>query len=137
VLSHKQNIGALDYRITFQQKIVGENESNEDEETGWENIATNPTVWASKDDRSGNEVYQADKLTDYETVVFVCRYRNDVTPKNRLVCEGIAYDIISINELSRKRYLKIVAETGREFVGEIITEDVGAFSSAFSNGFNT
>lgn len=136
MLSSKEQIGKLDRRVTFQSKIVGENESNEDEETGWENIDTNPTVWASKNERSGNEAYRADKLTDYMNVVFVCRYRNDITPKNRLVCDGIPYNILAVAEISRKRYLSIDCESGGEFIGEVITEEVGGFSSGFSSGYD-
>lgn len=136
MLSSKEQIGKLDRRVTFQSKIVGENESNEDEETGWENIDTNPTVWASKNERSGNEAYRADKLTDYLNVVFVCRYRNDITPKNRLVCDGIPYNILAVTEISRKRYLSIDCESGGEFIGEVITEEVGGFSSGFSSGYD-
>lgn len=137
MLQHKENIGRLDERITFQQKIVGENESNEDEEEGWENIETNPTVWASKDERSGNEAYRADKLTDYLTVEFVCRYRTDVTPKNRLVCRGVPYNILAIQEIGRRRYMSIQCESGGEFIGAVNTEEGAEFSSAFSGAFNS
>ena len=127
-----ETIGKLDRRITFQYKVVGENESNEDEEEGWENIAINPTVWASKNERRGNESYRADKLTDYLNVEFRCRYRNDINTKNRLICNGIPYNIISVTEISRKGYLSIEAESGGEFIGEFS----GAFTSGFSIGFN-
>jgi SPP1 family predicted phage head-tail adaptor len=128
-----ETIGKLDRRITFQSKIVGDNESNEDEEEGWENISINPTVWASKDERRGNEVYRADKLTDYLNVGFVCRYRSDITPKHRIVCDGIPYNIIAITEISRKRYMSIDCEAGGEFIE---LEEVGpGFTEGFSVGF--
>lgn len=135
MLSSKEQIGKLDRRVTFQSKIVGENESNEDEETGWENIDTNPTVWASKNERSGNEAYRADKLTDYLNVVFICRYRDDITPKHRLVCEGIPYNIIAVTEISRRRYMTIDCESGGEFIGAVVTEETAGFSDGFSSGF--
>ena len=134
MLSHKEQIGRLDRLITFQFKLKGENESNEDAETGWENIPTDPTVWASKNERGGNEAYRADKLTDYLNVEFVCRYRNDITPRNRVVCEGIPYNIISITEISRKRFISVTCESGGEFIGAV---GVGsAFSDGFSDGFD-
>lgn len=135
MLRHKEFTGRLDYRITFQQKVVGENESNEDEEAGWTNIATNPTVWASKKDRSGNEVYRADKLTDYLTVEFVCRYRSDITPKHRIVCRSIPYNIISVEEISRRRFLSIECESGGEFIEEAEAEPEGIFDSTFDTSF--
>lgn len=137
MLSSKEHIGRLDRKITFQEKVVGENESNEDEEEGWVNIATNPTVWASKDERSGGENYRADKLTDYNVVIFTCRYRGDITAEHRVVCDDIAYNIISPpQEISRRRFLSIECESGGEFIGEIVTEEEGAFTSGFSSGFN-
>lgn len=132
MLNHKEHIGRLDRRITFQYKDVGENESNEDEELGWNNIATSPTVWASKNERSGNEAYRADKLTDYLSVEFVCRYRSDITPKHRIVCDGIPYNIIAVSEISRRRFLSIETESGGEFVGSV---QGGAFTSGFSLGY--
>ena len=136
MLNHKEQIGRLDRRVTFQFKLKGDNESNEDAEIGWENIPTDPTVWASKNERGGNESYRADKLTDYLNVEFVVRYRTDITPRNRIVCEGIPYNILSITEISRRRYLSVYCEKGGEFVGNIITGE-GAFSEGFSEGFDT
>lgn len=119
MLNVKQDIGKLDKRLTFQQKIVGENESNEDEENGWENIATSPTVYGSIDDRMGGvasgEAYRGDQLTAYQGVSMVIRYRADITPLNRVVCEGFVYDILSIAQVGRKRFLQITAETGRQY----------------------
>lgn len=118
MLQHNQQIGRLDRRITFQQVIVGSNESNEDEETGWEDIETSPTVYASKEDRSGVEKYAADKLTAFQGVVFVARWRGDITTKMRLLCDELAYNIISISEIGRKMYMQIVTESGYEYVEE-------------------
>ena len=135
MLSHREQIGRLDRRITFQEKVVGDNESNEDEELGWENI-TNPTVWASKTIRGGNESYRADKLTDYQTVEFVCRYRSDITPKHRVVCEGIPYNIITVEEVSRRRYLSIECESGGEYIGDAdVDEEEGIFDLTFDASF--
>lgn len=136
MLSHKEQIGRLDRRITFQEKIVGDNESNEDEETGWQNVDTNPTVWASKTEKIGGESYRADKLTDYSNVIFVCRYRSDITAKNRVVCEGVAYNITAPPmELSRRRYLSIECESGGEFIGDADVEESGVFDLTFDASF--
>lgn len=116
MLFAKQEIGRLDRLITFQQKIVGQNESNEDAEDGWVNIANFPTCYASKDDKTGNEMYAADKLTGFQDVIFTIRWRSDVSIENRIVCDGIKYDIHSIQEVGRKRFLQITAERGKDFV---------------------
>lgn len=120
MLNVKQEIGKLDKRLTIQQKVVGDNESNEDEESGWENIATSPTVWGSIEDRvagfgSGGEVFRGNELTAYQGVIIILRYRTDVTPENRIVCEGFTYDILAVAQIGRKRFLQITAETGRQY----------------------
>ena len=134
MLSHKEQIGRLDRRITFQEKVVGDNESNEDEELGWQNIATNPTVWASKRIRGGHESYRADKLTDYLSVEFIYRYRSDITPKNRIVCEGIPYNILTVEEISRRMYSMSECESGGEFIGSV-EEGEGIFDLTFDASF--
>lgn len=137
MLRHKENIGGMDERITFQEKIVGDNESNEDEEQGWQNIETNPTVFASKTEKlvASGEEYRADKLTAFGNVIFICRYRTDVSAKNRVICRGIPYNIIAPPlEIGRRRFLQIECESGGEFIGEVVTEE-GAFSDGFSDGF--
>lgn len=116
MLQHDKQIGHLDRRITFQTKIVGSNESNEDEEQGWEDIETNPTVYASKEERSGVEKYAADRLTGFQGVVFIVRWRNDLSITMRIVCESVAYNIISMAEIGRKRYMQIVTESGYDYV---------------------
>lgn len=116
MLQGRQDIGKLDLRITFQSKVVGTNESNEDEEEGWADIATNPTVWASKDDKTGTEQYAADKLTGFQGHVFRIRYRNDINIMMRILCQGLAHNIVSIVEVGRRRFLEILAETGEQYV---------------------
>lgn len=137
MLNSRENIGKLDRRITFQEKIIGSNASNEDEETGWQNVATNPTVWASKDERTGSESYRADKLVDYNSIYFICRYRSDITAVMRVVCEGVAYNIVSPPvEISRRRFLSVECESGGDFVGDIIVGGELEFTTEFSEEFN-
>lgn len=136
MLNSKEDIGKLDRRITFQEKIIGTNASNEDEETGWQNIATNPTVWARKDERIGNESYRADKLVDHHTILFTCRYRSDITAVMRVVYEDRAYNIVAPPvEIARRRYLTVECESGGDFVGTVGVS--GAYSSSFSSAYDT
>lgn len=113
MLATKEQIGRLDRRMTFQQVVIGSNESNEDEETGWEDVVT---IWVSRVDQAGVEKYAADRLTGFQGSIFVGRWRDDVTIKMRGVCEGIAYNIISISEIGRRRFMQIVTESGYEYV---------------------
>ena len=112
MLGTKEQIGSLDSRITFEEAIIGDNVSNEDEQTGWQSISTNPDVWANVDDKSGTEEFKADNLKAVLISTFIIRYRNDLSEKMRIDHNGMKYDIQSIIEIGRKRFLKIVAHTG-------------------------
>jgi len=116
MLASKQPIAALDKRITFQQKIiVVDPDSNQKDIVGWEDIPTTPTVYAQVDEQAGDEAIQADQLTGLKKNTFTVRYRNDITIENRILYNGAPFDIHSISELSRKRFLKIVAESGGHY----------------------
>ena len=43
-----------------------------------------------------------------QTTHFVIRYRDDVTVEMRVVCESKVYEIISMQEEGRKRFLTVV-----------------------------
>lgn len=112
MLQSKEQIGKLDRRITFQEKVIGDNVSNEDEETGWQDIETTPEVWANVEEKSGTEEFKADQLNGVKLSHFYIRYRNDLNVKLRIVYGSDLYDIQSILALDRNRYLKIVGTTG-------------------------
>lgn len=119
MLGTKTEIGRMDERITFQEEVITQNVSNEDEQTGWQDISTSPTVWANVEAitgaRPGNEEYRADKLTAVETLTFEIRYRSDLNTKYRISYESKYYDIVAITEVGRKNRLKITAELGPEY----------------------
>ena len=130
-MSKPKEIGDMDRRATFQEKVIGANESNEDEELGWVNISTNPTVWASRSDGRGSEIFAAQKLTGFQGDSFITRFRSDIDIKMRIVCEDVAYNIISISEIGRRRYMEIVTESGYEYVGDQASGFTIGFSAAF------
>ena len=129
---NKTKIGEFDRTITFQKKVVVNNDFNEPEVVSWEDIATDPDVPAKKAEYQGTEQYEADKLTEYRTTTFTIRYRDDVSEVNRIVDDnGLIYDILSITETVRRRILEIKAFTNSEYLDE-----GGAFSDGFSTGFS-
>lgn len=133
MLDVRENIGSLDRRITFQQKVTSTDESNQELVTGWEDIASTPTVYASVNETSGSEVIQAQQLNGLETAVFTIRYRTDVNVLHRIVYDGVYWDIHAIHEIGRKRFLRIIAESGGQYTGVAL----GEFSEDFSDDFNT
>lgn len=105
-------IGKLDRRITFIQPIITNGTSNEDKITGWEEIDSIPTVWASLQQSRGTVGTDQDRIIYAQTSTFIIRYRTDLNIRMRVVDEDSkCYAILSIAEMngSRKRYLNITA----------------------------
>lgn len=95
--------GQRDREITFIQKVLTESESNEDKVDSWEVVDENPTVYALKEDLSGNDVLIADRPTYMQRTRFVTDYREDITSENRLVCDTKVYEIIAVTEFESGR----------------------------------
>lgn len=120
----------MDRRITFQRKVITTNGFNEDQITGWTDLSTFPTVWAAVKESNGNEAYAGDKLTAERVTTFTIRYRSDLNEEYRISYDGNFYDVLSILEVSRKRFLEIKTVTNFDESTNIIEEDSG-FSSGF------
>lgn len=108
MLATKYNIGEFDEKIFFQEKIIIDNAYNEDKLEGWDYL--NGFSWSKVIQKPGREVYQADRLTHVQTFVFVLRYRRDVSVLNRVIWLKQVYNILSIIDTGRKRFLEITAE---------------------------
>jgi len=70
-------------------------------------------IWASKADVSDAERWRAGEVAASITTRFVVRwsaFSRDLTPKDRLVCEGLEYNITGIKEgKGRRQWLEITA----------------------------
>lgn len=119
MLSHKEQVGRLDRRITIQRPQYGTDDSNQKLITGWVDVLANPVVYAQVEDKSGGEVFQADQLTGVKVTVFTIRYREDLSILFRIVYRGLTYDIQNIEEVSRKRFLKITATAGGHYAANL------------------
>lgn len=109
MLHVKHQIGHLDREVTFLQGIYETGLSNERKLTGWEEIASDPTVPASKKESKGTELALADRLTYAQPTHFTIRWRSDITVEMRLVCDQKVYEITSTIEEGRRRFLTIVS----------------------------
>jgi len=70
-------------------------------------------VWAERRDQPGRE-FLANAQTNAATVAsFYLRWREGITPKDRLRCEGLDYDISSMKEIGRRDGLEIVGTARR------------------------
>jgi SPP1 family predicted phage head-tail adaptor len=112
--------GEMDKQITFIQRVIGSNSTNEDEVTAWETIDTNATVWAKVIQYVGREVVVADQIQSVFRTQFVIDYRTDLKEEMRLVYNTKVYNIISIIEYEsgRDNYLLVAADVipNEEFV---------------------
>lgn len=69
-------------------------------------------VWASKRDVSDGERYRAGEVSARLMTRFQVRWNETtsaITPKDRLECEGLTYDIVGIKELGRRVGREITA----------------------------
>jgi SPP1 family predicted phage head-tail adaptor len=69
--------------------------------------------WMGKKDVSDGEKFRAQEMSASITTRFVVRwsgFTTDLTPKDRLFCEGLEYSISGIKEIGKRRtYLEITA----------------------------
>jgi head-tail adaptor len=73
------------------------------------------TYWAKVEYVGGSaggskEGEEAGKLTEFQTVSFIIRKIDGITPKNYIRYDAQDYDIKGINEEGRNRFLKIIAQ---------------------------
>lgn len=101
--------GELDRTVTFQRSTVSDDGFRQ--ELTW--AAHGGPVRARKTDLSDGERWRAAEVSAVITTRFVVRYNRftiDLTPKDRLLCEGQEYDITGIKEVGgRRRWLEITA----------------------------
>lgn len=110
-----EEIGTMDKKITFQKKIFGTDESNQHKVIGWENITTNPIVWACVEYRNGAEPFQADQLVAVKTAKITVRFREDLSTENRGIIGTEIFDIHAIIEVGRKRFTELSCESGGQY----------------------
>jgi len=69
-------------------------------------------VWASRKDISDGERYRAGEVAAHITTRFQVRYSiftDGITPKDRLVCDGVEFDIVGKKEVGRRIGFEITA----------------------------
>lgn len=115
MLQHKEEVGRMDKRVTFEKKIFSTDASNQHKVTGWEEIASNPTVWANVEYKSGSENFESDQLVAVKVASITIRYRTDLTPENRVIVGEEIFNIHTVLEVSRKRFLKLTCESGGQY----------------------
>lgn len=96
--------GDLDRRATLQQRVLG---TPSDRGAKPESFSDLATVWASRRDVVGREFLAAGQPHAEGTSIFELRFRSDLTPIHRVVCEGVTYDVLHVAELGRREKLQL------------------------------
>lgn len=113
--SDKIEVGKMDKIVRFEQKIFSTDASNQHKPMGWEDIDSNPEVYAQVDYKSGSENFQSDQLVAVKTASISIRYRTDLTTENRVIVDNEIFDILTIIEVGRKRFLRLTCESGGQY----------------------
>jgi SPP1 family predicted phage head-tail adaptor len=114
-MAKREVIGQLDRRITIQRKVIGSDVSNQHNVLDWENIPCNPVTWAYVNEKSGQEVFQADQLVGVTACDFIIRFRRDVDIEHRILYNSKVYNIQAILEIGRREFLRITCESGGQY----------------------
>lgn len=102
--------GRLDRKITILERVIEKNSFGE-HVASYDSLAT---VCAEAKPASGSERYVAQQFVAEITHIFTIRYRNDVTPLNRIRFDGRDFDILAVLEIGRREGLAINAKARAE-----------------------
>lgn len=102
----------LDRRIQFRRATLVDDGFSQTEQ--WADHGT--TVGASKKDIGDGERWRAAAVEATITTRFVVRWSSftgGITPADRLVCEGLEYNIVGLKEIGRRQAIEITAAASR------------------------
>jgi SPP1 family predicted phage head-tail adaptor len=102
--------GRLDRRVSLQHLVLTRNSTTGEQ---IESYAYYATVWAGKRDMRGREFFAAQQVNSDITTIWQIRYRTDVVSTDRLVIDGLYYDITGIAEIGRRDGLELQATAVR------------------------
>lgn len=96
--------GQLDRRVELQHRVLGSRSASGEQAVTY---ATYATVWAGKRDLRGREYYAANQMNAEASTAFTMRYRSDVLATDRIVLDGMNYNVRHIAEIGRRQGLEI------------------------------
>jgi len=104
------NAGDLRTRITLQSPTITKDDGAA-QVPGWANATTNPTVWARWVNAHGQEMVSSEALQSSQRAVVTIRHRTDVLTTWRVLKDGAAWQIISLDPVQgRNHWLEMVVE---------------------------
>ena len=99
------NPGKLDRRVEILAPLVTASKAGGGAEQSFSVAAT---VWGARADQGGREYREFGALNAEATSVFTLRWREGLTTRNRLCCEGKEYDIRNISETGGRHVFLLV-----------------------------
>lgn len=104
--------GQLDQQITFQ-RVTETDDGAGGKSEAWADFTTDATVWADPVPMGGKEGIQDGAFNASGNYVFIVRNRQDVSERDRIVWDGVPYNIRNVKRRGgRELYLSIEAERG-------------------------
>ena len=100
-------IGQLDRRVSLESRVDQFDSTTNELIPAWAPIATVP---AAKRDQGGREFLSAGTVIAEGRTLFTIRWRDDVSTIDRLICDGIAFNIVNVAELGRRQWLQLQCE---------------------------
>lgn len=102
------NIGSLNQKITIQISFSNTKQDTGEKNVGWTFFAH---AWAKVQDNGGTEQLEGSQIMANDTVLFTIRYIQGIKPKMRILHNGMLYNIRSVSEIGRHRFLTLKTET--------------------------
>ena len=103
-------ISDLRTRITFQSPTVTQDAGGA-QTAIYAIVTTNPTVWSRWINAHGQEAISNDALRAAQRATVTIRYRSDIQPTWRILKDGEAWQIISIDHVQdRNRWTEMIVE---------------------------
>lgn len=70
-------------------------------------------IWCMVNDTGGGESFVDGRESTNTSAVFVTQYRDDITTKDRLLLDGVTFNVRRVENVDRKsRYLRLYGESG-------------------------
>lgn len=103
--------GTLDRFVTLQHRTLGAVDAYG---ATAETYAQYAQVWAGKRELSGQEGVTARVVGSSVTTLFRIRYRSDVVATDRLICDGVTYELVApAVEIGKRDGLELLARALR------------------------
>lgn len=100
--------GDLDHRVQVLRETLTDDGMSS--VGGWDNHGS--PIWAGRKDISDGERWQAGAMHAHVTTRFMLRwslFAAGITPKDRLLCGVVEYEIVGIKVIGRRQWVEITA----------------------------